>query len=390
MENIIEPTMDYDFNHIQLGLPIAQPASTYLTRIFVNNKSLFIQTPKCVTRNGFVKSGKKIYCDLMFSNTDSIFINWIENLENKCRELIYSKGEMWFQNKMEKEDIDIAFTSPLRIFKSGSFYLMRVNVKPVVKIFNDTNTEVAIENIKPETNLISIVEIVGIKFTSHNFQIEMELKQTMVVSSDPFLDKCLIKTHDTNEKPLAKNACDIDQIVNNILNTHKKKTEEHDVVVESVIIEEVKNDIVSSNVEMKHNVEMNNNGIKEDVEEMDIFDEAVQQQEREREQEQQQLLQVLEPVLEPVLEKQDTNELCEINLDLDLDKLESITLKKPNHVYQQMYKDIIERAKISKRDAKSAYLEAKNLKEQYMLISDSDDSYDSDSDNYMDSDNENY
>ena len=104
---------------------------------------------------------------------------------------------------------------------------------------------------------------------------------------------------------------------------------------------------------------------------MDIFDKAVQEQEQ-------------------ILKEQDTNELCEINFDLDLDNLESITLKKPNHVYQQMYKDIIERAKISKREAKTAYIEAKNLKEQYMLISDSDDSYDSDSDNYMDSDNENY
>jgi hypothetical protein len=402
MENIIEPTMDYDFNSIQLGLPIAQPASTYLTRIFVNNKSLFIQTPKCVTRNGFIKSGKKIYCDLMFSNTDSIFINWIENLENKCRELIYSKGEMWFQNKMEKEDIDVAFTSPLRIFKSGSFYLMRVNVKPVVKIFNDTNSEVAFENIKPETNLISIIEIVGIKFTSHNFQIEMELKQTMVVSSDPFLDKCLIKTQsvgDNGAKPLAKNACDIDQIVNNILNTHKKKPEELakdlNVVVESAIIKELTvNNNNNNNNNNNLEIEVTNNSEvvvkdphveveqehaeEEHVEETDIFDKAVQEQE---------LLLQQENKLE---QKQDTNDLCEINFDLDLDNLESITLKKPNHVYQQMYKDIIERAKISKREAKSAYLEAKNLKEQYMLMSDSDDSYDSDSDNYIDSDNENY
>jgi hypothetical protein len=387
MENIIEPTMDYDFNHIQLGLPIAQPASTYLTRIFVNNKSLFIQTPKCVTRNGFVKSGKKIYCDLMFSNTDSIFINWIENLENRCRELIYSKGEMWFQNKMEKEDIDVAFTSPLRIFKSGSFYLMRVNVKPVVKIFNDTNSEVAFENIKPETNLISIVEIVGIKFTSHNFQIEMELKQTMVVSSDPFLDKCLIKTqtvHDNDVKPLAKNACDINQIVNNILNTHKKKPEELAKEPSTNVVEEVnidKSKINTNDNEVNHEAEINTQS--EHVEEIDIFDKAVQEQEP--------LQQDQEPLEQKQHEqKQDTNELCEINFDLDLDNLESITLKKPNHVYQQMYKDIIERAKISKRDAKTAYLEAKNLKEQYMLISDSDDSYNSDSDNYMDSDNENY
>jgi hypothetical protein len=396
MENIIEPTMDYDFNRIQLGLPIAQPASTYLTRIFVNNNSLFIQTPKCVTRNGFVKSGKKIYCDLMFSNTDSIFINWIENLENKCRELIYSKGEMWFQNKMEKEDIDIAFTSPLRIFKSGSFYLMRVNVKPVVKIFNDTNTEVTIDNIKPETNLISIVEIVGIKFTSHNFQIEMELKQTMVVSSDPFLDKCLIKTQsvgDNHEKPLAKNACDINQIVNNILNTHKKKPEELiNVSTESALTESALTESAVMEEEVKNNENNQNNVVEEHVEEeMDIFDKAVQEQEQEQQEQEQQQEQQEEQLIEPVLEKkQDTNELCEINFDLDLDNLESITLKKPNHVYQQMYKDIIERAKIAKHNAKSAYLEAKNLKEQYMLISDSDDTYDSDSDNYMDSDNENY
>jgi hypothetical protein len=404
MENIIEPTMDYDFNNIQLSLPIAQPASTYLTRIFVNNKSLFIQTPKCVTRNGFVKSGKKIYCDLMFSNTDSIFINWIENLENKCRELIYKKGEMWFQNKMEKEDIDVAFTSPLRIFKSGSFYLMRVNVKPVVKIFNDTNNEVTLENITPETNLVSILEIIGIKFTSHNFQIELELKQTMVVSSDPFLDKCLIKTQHTNtnntntnnttdeEKHLAKNTRDINQIVNNILNTHKKpeevkKEEQVVVVVEDPVKDQVKDPVKEEEevvvppivevisepgkpekvVEVKH------------VEEMDEFDKAVQNQV---------LLDQSSQNLNQVSEK-DITELHEIDFDLDLDNLESITLKKPNHVYQQLYKDIIEKAKILKTEAKTAYLEAKNLKEQYMLISDSEDSYESDSDSYMDSDNEN-
>ena len=46
--------------------------------------------------------------------------------------------------------------------------------------------------------LISILEIQGIKFTSRNFQIEIELKQAMVVSPDPFLDECFIK------KPIKK------------------------------------------------------------------------------------------------------------------------------------------------------------------------------------------
>ena len=173
MDNIIEPTFGFKFENLQLGVPITQPSSTYLTRIILNNKPLFIQASKCSTKNGFVKVGKKIYCDLMFSNEDTIMIDWMEHLENKCQELLLSKGEAWFQTEMTKEDIETSFTSPFKIYKSGKFYILRVNVKPNIKIFNETNTEVNLDDIKPEINMITILEIQGIKFTSRNFQIEM-------------------------------------------------------------------------------------------------------------------------------------------------------------------------------------------------------------------------
>ena len=47
--------------------------------------------------------------------------------------------------------------------------------------------------IKPETNIISVLEIQGIKFTSRNFQFEIELKQMMVLDNEPIFDKCLIR-----------------------------------------------------------------------------------------------------------------------------------------------------------------------------------------------------
>ena len=104
MNDIIEPTINHDFSNLYLGPPSTVAGGAYFTRImYNNNKQLYIQTPKSLTKQGFVKSGKKIYVDLMFDNNDTVFINWIENLEVKCQELIFSKGDNWFQTKLDKD-----------------------------------------------------------------------------------------------------------------------------------------------------------------------------------------------------------------------------------------------------------------------------------------------
>ena len=82
----------------------------------------------------------------------------------------------------------------------GKYYLVRTNIKnsplnePSIKIYNENELPLGINDIKPETNIISILEIQGIKFTSRNFQIEIELKQVMVLNNDPIFESCLIKT----------------------------------------------------------------------------------------------------------------------------------------------------------------------------------------------------
>ena len=200
MDNIIEPTIDYDFSNLYLGPPSTLAGGSYFTKImYSNNKLLYLQTPKCLTKQGFVKSGKKIFVDLMFDNNDTVFINWIENLEAKCQELLFSKGETWFQTKLEKDDIETAFTSAFKIYKSGKYYLLRVNVKPTIKIYNEANSVVSLEDIAVDKTIISILEIQGVKFTSRSFQIEIELKQSLIVSPDPFLDGCFIKNPVKNQ-----------------------------------------------------------------------------------------------------------------------------------------------------------------------------------------------
>jgi len=65
------------------------------------------------------------------------------------------------------------------------------DVYPVGRLDYDSEGLLLITNDK---TIISILEIQGLKFTSRNFQIEIELKQSMIVNPDPFLDECFIKT----------------------------------------------------------------------------------------------------------------------------------------------------------------------------------------------------
>ena len=77
---------------------------------------------------------------------------------------------------------------------------------------------------------------------------------------------------------------------------------------------------------------------------------------------------------------QEENTLEEFDINDKLNSLETITLKKPNEVYYKIYKEARQKAKQIKKDAINAILEAKNIKNTYMIDSDSDSDVDSDFD----------
>jgi hypothetical protein len=97
MTDIIEPTTDYDFSSILLGQPTTLSGGSHFTRLLSAHKGIFVQTPKSLSKSGFIKSGKKTYIDLMFDDSDGDFVNWIANLETRCQELMFSKSDSWFE-----------------------------------------------------------------------------------------------------------------------------------------------------------------------------------------------------------------------------------------------------------------------------------------------------
>jgi hypothetical protein len=384
MDSIIEPTMDYDFSKLYLGPPSTVPGGSYFTRImYGSNKPLFIQTPKSLTKQGFIKSGKKVYADLMFDNNDTVFINWIENLETKCQELIYGKSESWFENKLEKDDIDTAFTSPFKIYKSGKFYLLRVNVKPTIKIYDENDNLVNIDELTNDKNIISILEIQGIKFTSRNFQIEIELKQAMTVSPDPFLEECFIK------KPLKTNNTNI---INKEINAKESTTkifEENQLINDNVPNTDIKSEI---NNFIEENLPLVTQPILENKKDNYELDEKQFREETKKNTKINELMTTSKPIIDSInnninidnddnnisLDFEDltpeieninnTDELKEFDISSTLENnLETITLKNSNQVYYDIYKKAREKAKQAKKEAIIAYLEVKNIKKTYMI-----------------------
>jgi hypothetical protein len=368
MNDIIEPTIDHDFSNLYLGPPSTIAGGAYFTRImYNNNKQLYIQTPKSLTKQGFVKSGKKIYVDLMFDNNDTVFINWIENLEAKCQELIFSKGDNWFQTKLDKDDIESAFTSPFKIYKSGKFYLLRVNVKPNVKIFNDDTKIINLDDLASDKTLISIIEIQGIKFSSRNFQIEIELKQSMVVSPDPFLDACFIKK--PNKKPISTEEEDLDEDIKDSDNLFTTPLTKPLKKSSDPIIESFSNIEVDIDKKTEMNTAINSKTTTDtvikntDIQLGDITDLHLDSDSNSDNI----FLEIEDLTAEPI-KTEDSNVLKEVDLSSSLENnLESITLKKPNQVYYEIYKKAREKAKEAKKEAILAFLEAKNIKKTYMF-----------------------
>ena len=303
---------------------------------------------------------------------------------------------------MELNDIEAAFTSPIKTFKSGRYYLLRVNAKPTLPIYGESQNLVKFEDVSTDSSNISILEVQGIKFTSRNFQIEIELKQAMIVSPDPFLESCFIKKPTTKPSleglklvtsdATTSNATASNATASNATASEYVATLNQNIIVEDtnsvgepkVVIETAQTASIESNL-TEYEVDKI---LNEQIKELDLLEEIGKDSIETNNTTEEHVASLVSNYAnaEFSLEFEDLNQdakeeepgLTEVDVLLE-GNLETITLKKPNHVYYEIYKQARIKAKESKKAAIKAYLEAKNIKKTYMLedMDDSDDSEDS-------------
>lgn len=367
MDKIIEPNVHFDFSGLTLVHPITVPGGGYFTKFEYVGKPLYIQTPKSLTKQGIIKTGKKYHCDLMFDKSAESLIQWFENLEETCYHLIYEKKDDWFDGKLSITDIESAFNSVIRIYKSGKNYLLRANIKnskddqPMVKIYSETQSSLSVHDIGvADTEIISILDIQGIKFTPRSFQIEIELKQVMIIDNEPIFETCIIKRP---SKPM--------------VSEKESKTRETELREKESNLEPTQRE-----TELK---ETENKSRENESREKETELKEIELKEKE-------LGEIESKELEPVIENEEPVANVESEITIQFDELPttngdelteiqdlpientSMVLKKPSQVYFELYKEARNKAKQAKKNAILAYLEAKNIKKTYLLENIDDDS----------------
>jgi len=380
----------FNFENLLLNKPTSIPGGNYFIRFFINNGPLYIQPPKCSLKQGIVKAGKRMYADLMFTNENDQFIRWMENLENYCQQYIFKNRDKWFDGDMELHDIENYFTSPLKIYKSGKYYVSRTNITNVLgkmnlKIYDENENEINYENINDNTNIITILEVQGIKCSSKSFQIEIELKQMMVLQDTDIFEKCIITSLSNKNKksPIENNT------KNSLKEKHDIENDNDDIENDNDYNDNEKNDEIENKIHeddnINNNYDVNENKIHEDDNinnNDDVNEKKIHEHENNKENNNIKNIDNKNIDFE-INENDEVIEEIEINLE-ELKDIKPIIIKERNNVYYEMYKEAKNKAKIARDLALTAYLEAKRIKNTYMLkdIDDEDNEYDEEYQDY--------
>jgi hypothetical protein len=287
----------------------------------------------------------------------------------------------------------------------------------MLKIYNEDESVITIHDVTAETELLCILEIQGIKFTSRSFQLEIEIKQAMVIHDEPIFESCLIKTNKKANKQVALDDVPIAplgkiMLQDSFVKPEPKEPKEPNEPKENIKIsmEEPKQDVVNADTIKKDEGE--NKDKEEENKDKEEGDKAEEEEEEEEEEDDYDYdddddddedykpkltIDDSKEVNKDELDFFDLNEekeeeskddLKELDFSSDLnDSLETVKLKKPNEVYFEMYKEARNKAKNAKKAAILAYLEAKNIKKTYMLdnINDSDSEIDAEIDEVTES-----
>ena len=207
MEYLIDiNNTDEDYmSNLKLHSPMPIQGGSYLAKLTLNNNPILFQMPRCSTKKGIVSSGKRFYCDLLFKYDDTNVIDIIETMENIIRDKVFEKSELWFQDPPTLEDIEYNWNESIKQTKQN-FYLRTYvgnskNVKSTISVYNSNQQQISMEDITPSSNIITIVEVTGLKFSSSSFHINYCLRQVMVLEEAPIFNKCLISVAQPKQLP---------------------------------------------------------------------------------------------------------------------------------------------------------------------------------------------
>lgn len=335
---------DLDISKIELSKPQRVKGNAWFSKLSIDNYAIKVQLDMCKSKQGILTTNNNMYIDLKYENIESPhMLEFFENIENKCKTLIFENKMILFDDDIEQDDIDSYLTSITRSYSGGIYSLIRckinhINKNPQCDIYDESLNILSTTDVTDEFSVIPLVHISGIKFTNKNFQIIIDISQIMVIvpSSQKRDSICKINYNNSlNKKPITDkislNKCiskddkNMDKKINNSsLNLDATQLDDEHIDTNDTIIDNVTNNIAD---DISANSQSN--------------------------------------VASPINNLTDNLEKIEIDIE---DDMENIELKSPNTIYLELYRNMIYKANKLKQESIDAYNEAKSIKTKYGLF----------------------
>lgn len=352
---IYDINSEYNENELSLGNPgkIHGSSGSYYTKIFLNKELFYFKLQNCTTKDGILQTEKKIYTDILFSllNNDLQYVEWFHKLELVLINLIYSKSSSWFFSELDKEDISEYFNPITRQYKTNNS-LLRVHLNNNKKIpeciIFDENEEIKTYDDVYGKKFDCIIHIKGIRFTSTSFQIDLELKQILLLEDMNVFSSCILrnnsKKQENCENPEGQHS---DQIQTHEFqmyvecdgNEHLLLNKENKKLSTQVLLLSNGEDYIEKNQELEDKDNDNDNeNDNENENNFELSDGEVHEN------------------------------IKEYNLDCNMENKSSVQIREPKDVYKELYEKMLQKAVSAKQEYLNAYKHAQFIKNEYLGI----------------------
>ena len=394
---IFELDKEFNFDMLNLGNPTLINNNNYSCKIShgKTDKNLYIQLPKCSTKQGIVKTASKTYADLNFCMSNKKAMDFFEKLEKYSAEQIYINRDAWLADteNLSKNDIDYLMQSTTRPFKQGKRFLVKVHINPdKLKIYDENENKIDMDDINDACEFIPLVNINNVKFSTKNFSIDIILTQMMVIlPSEDFEKQVLIKV-DTKKQPVNIPESEPEPVIEPVIEpveTPKPETtdDRSDLITDFEIecettiddtygVDNDENDDDDESVDdgetyvrkpliIEEIIESDTSDMKLEVkpEPLIVAPELIPEP----------IFKLVTPTPDPVEEPPVSKSLINSDLEtIDLINISettdnSVELKSHEEIYLEIYNTAKQKARDIRKNAITAFLEAKNIKKLYNL-----------------------
>ena len=366
---IFELNKPFDFNILKLGTPNLINNNNYFSKIShgTSDRNLYIQLPKCITKQGIIKGSNKSQCELCYSINEKTVIEFLENLEKYCIEQIYNNKELWFYNakNITIDDIEELMTPLIKTYKHGKNFLIKNLVKPdKLNIYDEDENKMDLDEYNINHEFLPLININGVKFSNKNLSIEINLTQMLVLyPSDEFEKQILLKVNknttleDSNKSLEDSNASLEVEYSNKSLedsNTSLEVKDSNTSLEDSNTSLEVEDSNTSLEVEDSNTsleLEDSNTSLEDSNNDLLLHSEEDNN---------------LEHLKNDKNNDFNSIEINTLNID-NLNEDEPFEIKSRDEIYLEVYKKAKKKAKEIRKNAIEAFLEAKNIKTKYNL-----------------------